>query len=357
LLNATVNPNGLQTSVYFEWGINTAYGNIVPLSSLSAVNGYNALSANLTGLIKNTAYHFRVMATNTDGTAYGSDMTFTTPPITITISAPADGSVIYRPDTLVSGSLETAGNETGVAVNGNVGMGYGSQFTFNHLPLASGANTISVTATDTAGNTATTAITVSTNIPYPYVRLDANTESGTAPLTVDFTASTEIQNAVASYRIDYDGNGIDDYTGSTFTAVSHTYSSPGIYYAKLTTLDSTDTAYTDTIAIVVLNGNALDSMFRDIWSAFKGKLMSQDVAGGTGYMSSSTRASYQEALQSIIAELPSIVAAMPDIELIYATGDLAKYRINRIHDIDGTQVAITYYIYFTRDADGLAEHA
>jgi len=52
--------------------------------------------------------------------------------------------------------VNSTGNETGVTVNGVVATVTGNQFIAEHVPLAEGANTLTVTATDTAGNTATT---------------------------------------------------------------------------------------------------------------------------------------------------------------------------------------------------------
>ncbi|MDA8240480.1 MAG: PKD domain-containing protein [Nitrospiraceae bacterium] len=352
-LNGTVNPNGLETSVYFEWGLTTSYGNTTPAQLLPAGIDDIPVAANITGLSINMTYHFRVVATNTDGTTYGSDMTFTTPPITITITSPTDGSTIYRPDIMVKGNLITPGNETGVTVNGIVGMVYGSDFAVNHVPLSDGANTISVTATDTAGNTATTAITVTADASQPYVTLTASPESGVAPLPVNFSASTAIPNGVATYEMDFDGDAVNDYSDATFDNVSHLYSSPGIYYATLTVVDSGNYSYTDTIGIVTLNASVLDGSLRNIWDAFKAKLSVQDVVGGVNFMSGATRDSYQQALNIILSDLPQMISDMQAIELIYVKDDTAKYRINRVQDIDGTQVTITYYIYFMKDSDGL----
>jgi len=186
-----------------------------------------------------------------------------------------------------------------------------------------------------------------------YISLSANPESSISPLTVNFSASTSLSNAVTTYKIDYDGNGTDDYTGSTFDDITHTYTSPGIYYATLTVVDATATTYADTIAIVVLNATDLDGLLRNIWNSMKGKLIIKDVNGGINFMSSSTKSNYQQAFNSIVDDLPQIIADMQTIELIYAAGDVAKYRINRLQDIDGTPVAITYYIYFAMDTDGL----
>ncbi len=78
-LNGTVNPNGFSTTFAFQWGTTTAYGNTT--TSVSAGSGSTAtpVSANLSGLVHGTLYHYRLNATNTNGTSNGSDLTFTTP--------------------------------------------------------------------------------------------------------------------------------------------------------------------------------------------------------------------------------------------------------------------------------------
>jgi hypothetical protein len=75
-LNGTVNPYGLSTTYYFQWGRTTAYDNTT--SNLSAGSNWvdNPVTANLTGLILNATYHYRLVATNSKGTTYGSDLSF-----------------------------------------------------------------------------------------------------------------------------------------------------------------------------------------------------------------------------------------------------------------------------------------
>jgi len=50
------------------------------------------------------------------------------------------------------------------------------------VPLVDGENTIIITATDAAGNTKTTSITVNAVTTGNYIRLTSNIESGIAPL-------------------------------------------------------------------------------------------------------------------------------------------------------------------------------
>ncbi|MEI6899006.1 MAG: T9SS type A sorting domain-containing protein [Bacteroidota bacterium] len=78
-LNGTVNPNGYNSTVTFQWGATTAYGNTIQ-GIPGSVNGstVTAILANLTGLAMNQVYHYRICATNMNGTGYGADQSFTT---------------------------------------------------------------------------------------------------------------------------------------------------------------------------------------------------------------------------------------------------------------------------------------
>lgn len=77
----TANANGVSYQVVasFEYGLTTSYGSTT-FSSPSYINGSSstALVGNLSNLSPNTTYHYRAKLTTTNGTIYGSDVTFTT---------------------------------------------------------------------------------------------------------------------------------------------------------------------------------------------------------------------------------------------------------------------------------------
>ena len=77
-LNGTVDPHGLTTTVYFQYGTTTSYGHSTATQSKTG-NTYQNVTANIGGLTQTTTYHFRMVATNSAGTVYGSDRLFTTP--------------------------------------------------------------------------------------------------------------------------------------------------------------------------------------------------------------------------------------------------------------------------------------
>ena len=87
---ATANFN--PATVTIEYGETTAYGSSVTASPSPVYFGTaTAVSALLSGLAPSTTYHYRVVATNSYGTATGDDATFTTtaPPVITTLTVTA----------------------------------------------------------------------------------------------------------------------------------------------------------------------------------------------------------------------------------------------------------------------------
>ncbi|MBE2317583.1 hypothetical protein DVA67_016490 [Solirubrobacter sp. CPCC 204708] len=78
-LNAGVNPRGLATNVYFEYGTSTSYGTRTPPQAIGAGTSTVSVSAAIGGLRPNTRYNFRAVATSAAGVARTSNRTFTTP--------------------------------------------------------------------------------------------------------------------------------------------------------------------------------------------------------------------------------------------------------------------------------------
>ncbi|MGB2711773.1 MAG: fibronectin type III domain-containing protein [Conexibacter sp.] len=77
-LRADVNPHGIATTYAFQHGTSTAYGAQSPARDAGAGTSPTRVTFRLTGLTPGVRYHYRVIATNADGTTTGADRSFKT---------------------------------------------------------------------------------------------------------------------------------------------------------------------------------------------------------------------------------------------------------------------------------------
>ena len=99
-LNGRVNPNGLSTTAWFEYGtLQGTYDYKTDTQSMSG-SSYTKVSVTITGLTAGTTYYYRIVAQNSVGTSHGTEMSFykspggttttptPTPTITVTPTLP-----------------------------------------------------------------------------------------------------------------------------------------------------------------------------------------------------------------------------------------------------------------------------
>jgi hypothetical protein len=77
-VNAEIYPHGEVTTYRVEYGPTNTYGSSTPEASISAQHGPAGIQAQLTGLVTNSDYHYRVVAINRVGSEQSTDATFTT---------------------------------------------------------------------------------------------------------------------------------------------------------------------------------------------------------------------------------------------------------------------------------------
>jgi hypothetical protein len=165
-LNGSVYPHGLTTTVYFQYGTTTSYGLTTAPQNHSG-NTYQNISANVGSLSANTVYHFRIVATNSSGTRFGPDRTFTTltptgPPVVTTSAA----TNVATSSATLNGSLDPHGLAT------TVHFQYGTTTTYGHnTPIQSQTG-------NTYRNIAANISSLGTNTTYHF-RIVATNAAGT----------------------------------------------------------------------------------------------------------------------------------------------------------------------------------
>lgn len=75
--NGVVNPNGAETKYYFEFGKTTSYGSKTKEVAAGAGTSNLEESVAVEGRTKDSEYHFRIVATNANGTSDGADQVVT----------------------------------------------------------------------------------------------------------------------------------------------------------------------------------------------------------------------------------------------------------------------------------------
>ena len=83
VLLGTVYPHGQNTNYAFQYGTSTAYGSQTPLSAAGPSPA--DVSQTISGLQANTTYHYRLVVTSLAGEAVGTDRTFTTAKIPLSL--------------------------------------------------------------------------------------------------------------------------------------------------------------------------------------------------------------------------------------------------------------------------------
>jgi hypothetical protein len=271
-----------------------------------------------------------------------------TPSVSVMIDSPADGATIIGPDVTVSGAIiNSTGAETGVTVNGMPTTVSGSHFIVNHVPLQTGANSLTITATDANGlsASATRSVTASAG---NYIRITSNIESGVAPLDI-------------TLRIDGSFSA-DDSTllyPDTPVVVPLELDDPEEYGFRITgegTYEFTAEAvgpdghtYTDTVTITVVSKTAIDGLLRSKWNNLAGSLLKGDVNSALSVISSQARPMYQDMFTALAGQLPAIIATQREFNLISVTQGQGMYEL--VTQENGT--IYSYDVIFSREDNGL----
>jgi uncharacterized protein (TIGR02145 family) len=242
--------------------------------------GSDNFVSNITGLVEGTTYHVRAYATNKAGTAYGEEITFTTPVtqvatlstkeiVNITLVAALSGGIITNDggaqitgrgicwSTTENPTIESSHTSDGAGAGefssnisdlaegtvyyvrayatNNKGIAYGNQVTFT----TTAAQTPTIITKDVTGITYTTAISGG-DVP----------SDGGAPITVKGICWSTSENPTLSNSHTTDGSGTESFTSNMTGLVEGT-----TYYVRAYAMNSKGTAYGNQISFRAATAN------------------------------------------------------------------------------------------------------
>jgi hypothetical protein len=275
-------------------------------------------------------------------------ITGVTPSLNLTVESPADNATITGPDVNVTGAvINTTGAETGVTVNDIPAVLSGSRFIANRVPLTECPNTLTITATDVNGLTATVTRNV-TATPGNYLRIATNMESGTAPL--DISISLNASFSIITPVVIINGPvSVLPTPGATVTEFTATLPVEGTYTITASAVGPDSQTYSDTVTITVLSMSRLDVLLKSKWNAMRTSLEAGNVLGAVVNFSELTKDIYQQHFTVLSASLPQIAAGIGNIRMVKADDYMAEYDLRVVID----NVTYSFYLLFVKESDGI----
>jgi phosphodiesterase/alkaline phosphatase D-like protein len=279
-LNGQVHTFSVSTTVSFQWGTDTSYGNTVtadqsPLTSA----GFDPVTASLSGLANNTTYHYRVVASNVNGTTYGTDMTFTigsvgSAPTATTNAATGIGSTTAT----LNGTVNANGDSTAVTFEYGLDTSYGTTVTASPNPVSG--------TSDTAVSTTIATFLPNTTYHYRVVGTNSNGTTNGGDMTFTTlpsppTAVTDAASPVGTTTATL--NGTVNANGDS-TAVTFEYGTDTSYGTTVTAAQSPVTGSTDTAVSYAVTGltNGITYHYRVVAVNAGGTTYGADMTFTTG---------------------------------------------------------------------------
>jgi hypothetical protein len=267
----------------------------------------------------------------------------------LAITSPGAGATLSSDFMLVTGTYQAPPN-SGITVNGvtasNDGQGH---FAANNLPIASGANTLTVTLTTADGQSITQTQLVNSNATAP-MQIYVDPDVDFAPAT--FTIGIKNRTAHVITSVAYTNLGLGQFDGSgasQATLGKILYAVPGLYTPTFTVTDESGNRYTQMVVLLVRDPSAIDQTLKAIWQRFRNALAVANKAAAMQFLTAGAQVTYGSTFDALLARLPAIVSTWSSPQASLVDERFAEYGINRT--IDG--IYRVFLIDFVLDDDGV----
>jgi phosphodiesterase/alkaline phosphatase D-like protein len=147
MLEAELNPHGFDTTYRFEYGETTAYGISIPIpdQDIGAGSVDVPVDIGLSGLHAGTTYHYRVVATSSQGVTHGFDKSLTTVPSAQIADVSAGG--ISSTGATLSATIDPLENDTSYRFEYGTSIAYGASVPVAPVDIGAGDSAVAVTQT------------------------------------------------------------------------------------------------------------------------------------------------------------------------------------------------------------------
>ena len=272
----------------------------------------------------------------------------------VTVNSPVDSDTVPANAVDVIGTYSSSSPMRSVTVNGQAAYFVGGTFSAQLVPLTSGSNTLSVVATDQAGNASTSNRTITASYSsgaLPPVTLTApNPLTGAAPLTVVFTPHFNVSTETVSSVV-YHFNGLNNAaaSGSGLSTLSHTFVQRGDYFPMVTVTTTAGHSYSSSgpatpfaqrLHVHVTSGTSTPLT---VWADFGAALAAHDIEGTAQYFVSTKSDDWLATLRAMGPEdAAQMQSDLVSLVLVGTFGNVAEYAAT----VNTPQGQITFPVNF-----------
>jgi len=269
-MNGTINPNGVSTQGFFEWGTSATLSSFTATSTVNIGSGTSALSltSTLNGGNCGTTYFYRVVATPTDGSLVRGSIVAvmttacSTPTLSVTTTSLAGGTVGvgYGEGLAASGGQTpytwsvSSGLPPGLAVNATVGSIFGT-------PTTAGTFNFTVTVRDSSSpqQTASKVLVITVNPASTSLSITTTAlNPSTATVGVGYSAQQAVAATGGQMPYSWSASGLPNGMGinSSSGVVSGTPTTAGTFNFTVTVRDSSSPQQTASKVLVITVADA-----------------------------------------------------------------------------------------------------
>jgi hypothetical protein len=142
-LRGSLDPDGLPTKYFFEYGVNSSYGLKTSLSAGGSGTGVTEVGTALDNLPSGKVFHYRIVAENDNGTTVGVDRTFRTGSSPVVSGTKA--AEIGETSATLSANINPVGFETEYKIEYGSTPDYGNSVPVAPVSIGSGTEALEVT--------------------------------------------------------------------------------------------------------------------------------------------------------------------------------------------------------------------
>jgi hypothetical protein len=201
-LLGTVDPDGASTTYSFEYGTSANYGETTAPGDAGSGTSDEAIATTLSGLTPGATYHYRLVATNSDGTDYGQDATFTTNAAPVATTGAA--TTVSATSEALAGTVEPNGSDTSYYFEWGPSSAFGHTTPVTDAGAGTSASSVSATISGLKPGTtydfalvATSALGTSTGTTTTFQSGASSCVAERAVIRTDEDALTEARDSLA----------------------------------------------------------------------------------------------------------------------------------------------------------------